>query len=122
MELLLSCLGTLKKGEPVDIPSYDYKIHKNSGPGQMGHNDCRKKMWCESSARPGLLQNYTIGADIGPQDIICIEMGKSDDDAVKKKVSIVSAVCNGNLNVLKVYGVKICQKLYEVSTECCRLV
>ncbi|GJR90356.1 hypothetical protein Tco_0214367 [Tanacetum coccineum] len=108
MVLLLSCLETLKMGEPVNIPRYDYKIHKNSGPGQM--------------VDEGQNVYYTIGADIGPQDIICIEMGKSDDDAVKKKVSIVSAVCNGNLNVLKVYGVKICQKLYEVSTECCRLV
>ncbi|GJX45519.1 uridine kinase-like protein 5 [Tanacetum coccineum] len=35
MELLLSCLETLKMGEPVNIPSYDYKIHKNSGPGRM---------------------------------------------------------------------------------------
>ncbi|GJW94053.1 exocyst complex component SEC10-like protein [Tanacetum coccineum] len=35
MVLLLSCLETLKMGEPVNIPRYDYKIHKNSGPGQM---------------------------------------------------------------------------------------
>ncbi|XP_076885132.1 uridine kinase-like protein 5 [Bidens hawaiensis] len=35
MELLLSCVETLKKGHSVNIPDYDYKTHKKSGPGRM---------------------------------------------------------------------------------------
>ncbi|XP_071694635.1 uridine kinase-like protein 5 [Rutidosis leptorrhynchoides] len=35
MELLLSCMETLKNGHPFNVPCYDYKIHKNSGPGRM---------------------------------------------------------------------------------------
>ncbi|KAI3788221.1 hypothetical protein L2E82_00977 [Cichorium intybus] len=34
-DLLLSCVETLKKGQPANIPGYDYKIHKNNGPGRM---------------------------------------------------------------------------------------
>ncbi|KVI02504.1 Phosphoribulokinase/uridine kinase, partial [Cynara cardunculus var. scolymus] len=34
-ELLLSCMETLKKGQPVNIPAYDYKIHKSTGSGRM---------------------------------------------------------------------------------------
>ncbi|KAI3682012.1 hypothetical protein L2E82_50323 [Cichorium intybus] len=30
-ELLLSCVETLKKRLPANIPAYDYKIHKNNG-------------------------------------------------------------------------------------------
>ncbi|GJX17436.1 protein kinase superfamily protein [Tanacetum coccineum] len=119
MVLLLSCLEALKMGEPVNIPRYDYKIHKNSGPGQLvdqGQNVCtsevpdsRKKMWFQAV-------DWVL-----TKEILSIKR-KSDDDAIKKKVSIVSAVCKGNLNVLKVYGVEICQKLYEVSTSLCEFI
>ncbi|KAI3813121.1 hypothetical protein L1987_17837 [Smallanthus sonchifolius] len=34
-ELLLSCVETLKKGQSFNIPDYDYKTHKKSGPGRM---------------------------------------------------------------------------------------
>ncbi|XP_015576188.1 uridine kinase-like protein 5 isoform X2 [Ricinus communis] len=32
-ELLLSCMEKLKQGQPVIIPSYDFKSHKSTGPG-----------------------------------------------------------------------------------------
>nr|XP_043639650.1 uridine kinase-like protein 5 [Erigeron canadensis] len=34
-ELLLTCMETLRKGQPINIPDYDYKIHKNRGAGRM---------------------------------------------------------------------------------------
>ncbi|KAJ0667798.1 putative transferase [Helianthus annuus] len=34
-ESLLSCVETLRKGQSVNIPDYDYKMHKKSGPGRL---------------------------------------------------------------------------------------
>ncbi|GKE68781.1 hypothetical protein Tco_1526853, partial [Tanacetum coccineum] len=54
-----------------------------------------------------------------PIDIISIQKGGSDYDAVNKEVTIVSLVSVGNLNVRKVYCVDCEQDIYKVSTEHC---
>ncbi|GJW22376.1 serine/threonine-protein kinase/endoribonuclease IRE1b-like protein isoform X2 [Tanacetum coccineum] len=54
-----------------------------------------------------------------PIDIIPIQKGESDYDAVNNEVTIVSLVSFGNLNVRKVYCVDCEQDIYKVSTEHC---